>query len=95
MISELEATANQAARLACILMHPGMTREEYDRRLQKRQKRGDDLEMRIKDCEDCLKNYNFDPDTDCREAVVDACGVFKGMKQVIDEVASDHSIILT
>lgn len=95
MISEVESDANQAARIAYILMHPGKTREEYDGRLQSRQERGDDLEMRIEDCEDCLNNFNFDPDTDCREAVVEARGVFKGMKHVIDEAASDPSIILT
>jgi len=95
VISEVESVANQAARLACVLMHPGMTREEYDGRLQSRQERGDDLEMRIEDCQNCLENYSFDPDTDCREAIVEARGVFKGMKQVIDEVASDPSIILT
>lgn len=95
MISEVESDANQTARLAYILMHPSMTREEYDGRVQSRQERGDDLEMRIEDCENCLENYNFDPETDCHEAVARACGVLKGMKQVIDEVASDPSIILT
>lgn len=89
-------TADQAARFAFFCMHPDATREDYERRLKRSlEEQGDDLAIRIKDCENCLENGSFAPDTSCRDDVVEARGFFKGMKRVIDEIAADPSVILT